>query len=84
MFDLFLNIRLECFKKNINNFFYNKLVSNNVFLKGQFPASFLIYFRLLKQKIQFPLQIQVKKSIKYTVLEFEPTTFRTRVSSHNQ
>ena len=36
---------------------------------------FLIYFRLFKQTIQFLQQINVKMSIQYLVLGFEPMTF---------
>ena len=40
---------------------------------------------LFKQtSLQFLQQIYVKISIQYTVPGFEPTTFGTRVSSHNQ
>ena len=44
---------------------------------------FFIYFRLFKHTLQFLQQINVKKSIQYTVPGFELTTFGTRVSSHN-
>ena len=49
------------------------------------PASFSFIFGLFKQTLQiFNTNICEKMSIQYTVLGFEPTTFGTWVSSHNQ
>ena len=48
-----------------------------------FNASFSFVFVFFKQTFQFLQQIYVKMSLQYTVLGFEPITFRKRVSSHN-
>ena len=54
------------------------------FKNGPTPASFLFIFGLFKQTLlQFLQQICEKMSIQYTVPGFEPTTFRSWVSSHN-
>ena len=59
-------------------------IHHAIFLKWAFPGLFLIYFRLLQTKIRNFTTIKYEKmSIQYTVLGFEPTTFGTRVSSHN-
>ena len=56
----------------------------DLFLKRAIPGlSFLFIFVPLKPTLQFLQQINVKTSIQYTVLEFEHTTYRIRVSSHN-
>ena len=57
------------------------LSARTLFKKICLPQPFFIYFHLFKQTLQ---QVHVKKmSIKYTVLGFEPTTFRSWVSSNN-
>ena len=55
------------------------------FFKWAISASFLIYFRLLKQMLQFSQKIYVKKSPSsiHMVMGFKLPTFRTWVSSHN-
>ena len=47
-----------------------------VLFKWAIPGLFFVYFCLFKQTLQFLQQIYVKMSIQYTVLGFEPTTFR--------
>ena len=56
------------------------------FFKWSNTVLFFVFFRLFKQTLQFLQQIGTceKMSIQYLVLEFEPTTFRIWVSSHNQ
>ena len=41
------------------------------------PRPFFVYFHLFKQTLQFTANICEKMFIQYTVLGFEPTTFRT-------
>ena len=50
-----------------------------LFLNGPFPASFHVYFGLLKQTLQFHNDAMWKN----VHPGFEPTAFWTRVSSHN-
>ena len=55
----------------------------NYFLNGPARPLLLFIFGLSKQtSLQILQQINVKKSIQYTVPGFEPTTFRTLVSPH--
>ena len=56
-------------------------LSPALFFKWAIPGLFFVYFCLL---LQFLQQKMWKMSIQYTVLGFEPTTFGTWVSSHNQ
>ena len=76
--------------QNIQSIFHEGLFvcpraykSGSFFKKGHSRPLFFIYFRPLKPTLQFLQQINVKTSIQYTVLEFEHTTYRIRVSSHN-
>ena len=58
--------------------------SAQLFLMGH-PRAIFDYFRSFSNKHQYNFynKLMWKMSIQYTVLEFEPTTFRTWVSSHN-
>ena len=57
-------------------------IFESFFLKNEpTPASFSFIFSIFKQTIHFLQQIDVKMSIQYTELGFEPTTFQT--SAHN-
>ena len=62
------------------DFFTNYII---IFLKMDRPGLFFVYFCLFKQTLQFFKQINVKMSIQFMILRFEPATFRTRVTYHD-
>ena len=68
----------------IHGFRYKNCCDCSSTKSGPIPASFCVYFRSFQTNITiFSTNICEKMSIQYTVLGFEPTTFRTWVSSHN-
>ena len=67
-------ISVQCLSCVLWFFFFNN---------GPTSASFCLLSSFQQIKNTFLQQINAKKSIQYTMLWFEPTIFRLRVSSHN-